>query len=323
MAMMNNFFTSSAIRGIGLAVLVVMGVLIDGGPGSAWAAEQRYSAWPDPSRDAPGDNRLQELIDALGALVDEAERARAADPRLLRDLRDLARRFERPWRVSVLSDDFADGDFTANPKWTVTQGRYWIEPGYGLRSAITQAETAPSSSGGAGQKEDLATAIIGSILNQALRKKGQQTSPQQAAAPDRAAIHVAQAITNAFSIRVELTSWQGKGHLEIGPYQGNASGDGYRLAYRPGTSPVLELLRVSGRGVSVVGSITGPLVLEDQRTHIIEWTRDAFGAMIVTIDGKERIRATDRGFRESFDGFTMVNQGGDYVLGRIAIHGTK
>ncbi|MDP6883485.1 MAG: hypothetical protein QF830_05055 [Rhodospirillales bacterium] len=309
----------AAARGIGLAALVVVGATAP-----AWAAEQRYSTWPDPSRTGPGDGRLQEMIDALGALVDEAERARAADPRLLRDLRDLARRFERPWRTLIFSDDFSDGDFTANPAWTVTAGRYWVQQGYGLRSAITPAAPAPSpSTGGAGQKEGLATAIIGSILNQALSQKGRQSSQQPAAVPDRAAIHVAGEITNAFSIRLEITSWEGKGHLQFGPYQGAAADGGYRLAYRPGASPGLELLRVSGRGVGIVGSITGPLVLEDQRTHVIEWTRDAFGAMTVTIDGKEQIRATDRGFREPFDGFAMVNRGGDYILGRIAIHGTK
>ena len=309
---------STAARAIGLAALVVVIVLGAGAP--ARAAEQRYSAWPDPSQAGPGGDRVQELIDALGALIDEAERDRAANPRFLRDLRDLARRFERPLRVSVLSDDFADGDFTANPAWTVTAGRYWVEPGYGLRSAITPAETAPS---GGGQKEDLATALIGSILNQALGQKGQGGGQQSAAAPDRAAIHVAQTITNAFSIRLEVTSWQGKGRLEIGPYQGAAAGNGYRLAYRPGASPGLELLRVSEQGVGVVASLAGPLVLEDQRTHVIEWTRDAFGAMTVAIDGKERMRATDRGFSDPFDGFAMVNRGGDYVLGRIAIHGAR
>ena len=88
------------------------------------------------------------LIDAPGTLVDEAERAHAADPRLLRDPRDprdLARRFERSWRVSVLSDDF-----TANPAWNVTQGRYWVEPGYGLRSATSRprrCQVAPAVAG--------------------------------------------------------------------------------------------------------------------------------------------------------------------------------
>ena len=71
-------------------------------------------------------------------------------------------------------------------------------------------------------------------------------------------------------MRLEVTSWQGKGRLEIGPYQGAAVSNGYRLACRPGASLGLELLRVSEQGGGIVASITGPLVLEDQRTNVIE-----------------------------------------------------
>ena len=33
--------------------------------------------------------------------------------------------------------------------------------------------------------------------------------------------------------------------------------------------------------------------------------------------------ATDRGFRDPFDSFVFVNKGGDYILGRLDIHGTE
>ena len=60
-------------------------------------------------------------------MVDDAEKARAADPQFLRDLRGLAQGSDRPWRIQLLNDDFGDGDFTRNPSWTVTAGKYWVD----------------------------------------------------------------------------------------------------------------------------------------------------------------------------------------------------
>ncbi len=97
----------------------------------AGAQEGRYASWQDPSRTAPAGKGAQELVDKLLTMIEEAEKSRAADPRFLRDLRDLAGRFDAPWRKTLFSDDFRDGDFTAGPAWTVTAGRFWIEKGYG------------------------------------------------------------------------------------------------------------------------------------------------------------------------------------------------
>ena len=43
----------------------------------------------------------------------------------------------------------------------------------------------------------------------------------------------------------------------------------------------------------------------------------------VSIDGEARIKTADRSFRDPFDGFAVVNRGGDYILSRITFHGTK
>ncbi|MEE9544102.1 MAG: hypothetical protein V3V55_00710, partial [Rhodospirillales bacterium] len=74
-------------------------------------AGQHYSAWSNPERPAGGrsdrqSERLREFIDRLKALIDSAEQSRAADPLFLRDLRNLARGYDRPWRKLLLSDDF-------------------------------------------------------------------------------------------------------------------------------------------------------------------------------------------------------------------------
>ena len=44
--------------------------------------------------------------------------------------------------------------------------------------------------------------------------------------------------------------------------------------------------------------------------------------MTVSIDGREMLKVTDRGVQTPFDGFRMVNRGGDYILKRIRVFAT-
>ena len=279
----------------------------------AAAQDQKYAPWPNQGWQAPAaDDRADKLLKELRALIDEAGQARAADPRFLRDLGDLVRRYDQPWRVRILHDDFADGDFTKNPTWTVTGGRFWVERGYGLRSAPGLDEPKKKMS-----REKLATTILGAIINK-------NQPPRQAAEPmGHAAINVASAITNAFAIRLELTSWQARGQFEVGPYLTGSAPHGYRLIYTPGATPSLKLMRLAPWGAGVVGSSTTALALEDRRVHAIEWTRDAAGQMVVRVDGTEAIRASDRGFTGNFDGLVLLNQGGDVVIKSVTVDGTE
>ncbi len=291
----------------------VVGAWVAAAAMPAGAQEQKYAPWTNPGWQAPAtDDRADKLLKELRALIDEAGQARAADPRFLRDLGDLVRRYDQPWRVRILHDDFADGDFTQNPTWTVTGGRFWVERGYGLRSAPGLDEPKKKMS-----REELATTILGAILNR-------NQPPRQAAEPmGHAAINVMTPITNAFAIRLELTSWQARGQFEVGPYFTGSKPQGYRLIYTPNATPSLKLMRLASWGTGVVGSYATALALEDRRVHVIEWTRDGAGQMVVRVDGTEAIRASDRGFTGSFDGLVLLNQGGDYVVKSVTIDGTK
>ena len=292
-------------------------------PVFASEAGQHYRSWTGP--DAPsqaGTQRQQDFVDKLKGLIDEAEKARAVDPQFLGDLRGLVREYDRPRRRVVLSDRFEDGDFTDNPAWTVTQGRYWVERGWGLRSAVkagAAAQSAPQPEPRKGR--DAAAAIFGRILQQAIDPEGKLGGGQTAGGAPATAIQIALALTNAFAVEIDLSSWSAEGRLEIGPYQGAPKGaeraQGYVLAYTPGGE--LELLRVSPRGSSIIDRRTGLVALEDKKTHRLLWTRNADGLMAVSIDGREVLKASDQALRGPFDGLRIVNQGGDYIFKRIAV----
>ena len=289
----------------------------------AEAQNNRYNQWTNP--DGTSQQKAKEaqaFADELNKLVKEAERARAADPQFLRDLRDLARKYDNPWRVSQLNETFSDGDFTQNPVWTVSKGKFWIERGFGLRASFDQTQSSPDTSS---SKSDPAAQILGAILNQALGGGGGSAgdaNPITGKLP-QAAIHTATPISNAFVLRLEMTSWKDRGFFEVGPYQGENRSAGYRLLYRTGKTPSVELVRISSRGTGLIDSYNQALKLEDKKTHLLEWTRDQFGEMKVSVDSKEIIKTNDRSFRAPFDGLTLINNGGDYIISRVSVHGAQ
>lgn len=287
-------------------------------------AQQKYSSWSDPNAPAAGtagpSGTTRELVDKLNALINEAEKARAADPNFLKDLRDLTNSYARPLQTTVLEDAFSDGDFTSSPVWNVSAGRYWIEKDWGLRSAITTQPDSTQEQQKSTSDKDLAFAILGAVLKQATNGSSNNAQSTEAT-PEAAVIYSAARIANAFAIEFEMSSWQQEGQFDIGPYQGTNINSGYRLSYVPGGA--LTLIRLSSRGSSIVQQAATRVPLEDQKSHTLSWIRDKSGRMSVSVDGTEVLSAVDRGFSDPFDGVTMVNRGGDYIVKRISVSSFK
>ncbi|MFZ5791499.1 MAG: hypothetical protein ACOY3L_12450 [Pseudomonadota bacterium] len=272
------------------------------------AGGSRYSEWQGAP---PAGGDIQGFITQLKALVDEAERGRAADPLFLQDLRDLIASYENPFSARLFYDNFQDGNYTSNPAWKVTAGRWSVDiqgANTGLRSAITP----PGQQPGATIK---LSDVIGAIL-----------LPQNLQPPDSstyASIYSPVKISNAFKLRLELVSKDPFGRLDWGPYQGSSGNLAYRVTYFPNASPGLALQRVTPQGQSTLASYNQKLALEDGRAHVIELTRDRAGAMAVTVDGKALLNATDRTITQAFDGFLIINSGGRYTVRSVTIDGTK
>ncbi len=283
-----------------------------------------------------GNEQVQKLVDELRALTEEADRNRAADPRFLRDLRGLARRYDYPWRVRLISDDFGDGDYTANPAWAAAAGQFTVAWGGGLATEVRpRTVTAPMPAEEPRRRrdlsgEDVAIALFGEILRDRSGSSRQSRQPAPPPEPqkvlDPAEIFLPRPITNAFAIRAVVTGrpgddLAGQGGLEIGVYRGAERNAGYRLAYTPGKG--LALLGVNQWGSSVIDATRTDIALLDGKDHVIEWTRTDDGHMVVRLDGAEILARTDRGWRDPFDGFHLINRGGDYLLRSLTVDGTK
>lgn len=278
-----------------------------------------FSARAQVDRTPTGETRTLELVDQLKDVIQKAEKSRT-DPALMQQLRDLVRRYDWPWRVALLYDDFRDGDYTANPSWVVNNGEFRVSQ-FGLGTVFTPpASPTRGSSEKRGDKSALE--VFSGILGGMTRREEAAPEPAQ---PSAAEISTALRISNAFAVKLQMTSRRsadGAARLEFGPYQGSERNQGYRLVYTPGSKPVFALLRVAAGRSSVIEVYDQSVNLEDGRSHGLEWRRSTEGEMVVLLDDKEIIRASDRASGESFDGFTVINGGGDYAFSQIAIFGT-
>lgn len=268
-------------------------------------------------RPQAGEARPLEIVDQLKEIIQRLERNRNTDPVALQQLRDLVRRYDWPWRARLLSTDFSDSNYRLESSWVIDQGDFRVVRGAGLRTYFVPAVRAAAP-----KKEESSTfGIIGGILRGMTEPAERSDQPAQ---PSAAEIHNELRINNAFALSLQIDArgpGQGDGRLELGPYLGRERSYGYRLAYNPGRRPAFELLRVSPGRSAVVETSQSYVDLDDGRPHNLEWRRAVDGEMVVLLDGQEILRTLDRGAADDFDGFTIVNAGGEYTFGRIEIFG--
>lgn len=231
-------------------------------------------------------------------------------------------RYDWPWRVALLHDDFRDGDYTYDPSWIVSSGDFWVVRGVGLRTVL---DASPQGRRPADRRgEYSALDILEEILVGGREREGR--GDLQTISPSGAEIYTQLRITNAFAVKLLLKfrgNPSGDNHLEFGPYLSDERDEGYRLAYESENGPSLSLLRIAPRRSAVIDSYDERVYLDDGNPHMIEWRRGGDGEMLILLDDKEIIRTVDRAYSDPFDGFAVVNKGGDYELKQISILGTQ
>lgn len=96
-------------------------------------SQSNYIRWSDPDADTKpvaakkstnAKAELKALKDEIGALVDKAEKAKAADPQFLKDLRAALGANKPYWNNRLVGDQFLDGEYSKNPLWTALFGRF-------------------------------------------------------------------------------------------------------------------------------------------------------------------------------------------------------
>ena len=275
----------------------------------AWAQSSRYGNYDG------GERQTQTLVEELRSLINEADRGRAADPLFLRDLRALADRFDNPWRTRIVFDDFRDGDYTRDPAWTVLSGVFAVDSRRGL---LSRAGAAAADPGRDASAKDVAVGLLADLLAKSLGD-GPATESRQAARRGPAEIALGQRITNAFSLTAESAAGAGAADFEFMVYQGARRDAGYRLVLVPQRG--ISLLRYSRGASATIAQARVPLALADGAGHIVQWTRSPDGRMVVRFDGVTQIEATDRAFRDPFDGLLLITRGGEYRLASLGIDG--
>jgi hypothetical protein len=295
--------------------------------------EPRYSEWGSHAAETADTGSAQALAAELEALIDEAEKARAADPRFLEDLRAKIAEYATASaaaavpRVALIQDDFSDGDITDNPTWTVISGDFGVDGELGLRTVVRMGPAEVEKSGATfddllGKGKDALDSGKTAFDDLISGKEDDDTAP---AGPEPSEIVLSKAISNAFSLEMELSSriaTEGA-QLEIDLFQGATRASGYRLIYLPGSDPGLQLARFGRRGITVIGEHDDDLNLEDGYGHKLVVTRAGDGMMVVTVDNTELIRVKSTAFNDPFDGISMVNAGGDFAVRQIAVYGAE
>ena len=276
----------------------------------------------------------QEMVDELRGLIDRAQRQRAARPRFLRDLGALADRHDYPWRRPIVREYFRDGDFTRDPHWRVASGEFVMNWSGGLYSRVRPGGRldlrGPSRDDRQSKKitgEDIAKAIFKGLLNRPDQSETREHAGTASREPAR--IVLLQRITSAFAIHAVFAANSGRrgddrsddwGGFDFGVIDNQRRAQGYRLSYTPATG--LTLFRTSGGDARAIAGSDRGFGLDGRRDHVIDWSRDRGGHFHLSLDGQDILAASDQVSGRDFEGFYLINRGGEFILRSLTIDGT-
>jgi hypothetical protein len=265
----------------------------------------------------PNKETLESLLDELQQTIDEADKRMIAHPRFLEELQDMVERYRAKLRKYYLFEDFADGNYDQNPKWSVISGKFRITPASRLWSQVyvdASSQGAASSS----QEENPLQVIFDEIARLQEKKRSKKQEPTT---DDMATIQTLVSIGPAFEVELTFVSESKWGAMQVVLLGGSPAKAYYRLIYQasPSQDRPIKIIRQRGSRQFMIETATQYPDLDDGVTHRLQWIRDVHGNMRVLIDGKEVLNTVELFYKEEFAGLALVNSGGTYEWGPIQV----
>ena len=281
---------------------------------------------------ADSESDLQALVDEIQALAEKSRKERAADRWLQISLEDLVDKYNFPWKNSLLSDEFSDGEYRNDPAWKVASGEFWVDRRLGLRSEVVsraiperrQQEPVQRQS-----NEDIGKALIGALLQDALGSRSQQQSEPEPVRSHTetipASIRTAVAIPTTFAVETIFSQNNRpgeSGQFEWVVMQDQQAFNAYKVVITTGSKQMLEVIRVRSGRDSFLESVEVPGI-GDGGEHALSWRQTGTGEISVLLDGEEVVKVSDRPFRHGFKFLGMINRGGDFSVSGIEVLGGR
>ena len=256
---------------------------------------------------------LEPLIDELRTLIATAEQQNLADPSLLRHLRAFIAKHDFPWKHTVLSDNFRDGNYTTNPTWEVLEGSYRIDSRYGLIARPTLATT----HSGRSNSNDFAAQIFSQLLKQRQPYSSASSNDPQTVAR----IQLEQSIGNAFAVGAHVSAIGRGGKIIISVAQSKTRPEtaAYRLTIQSTSAERVVLTRRTPRGDVVLASFSQALQPNQRGHHNFQWRRDKSGDMTVAHNGNTLLSVRDNGIRNAFAHLILESQGAETGVRQVRV----
>lgn len=265
----------------------------------------------------PNKAALESMLNELQQTIDDADKRMVAHPRFLDELREMVKRYRAKLRKIYLFEDFADGDFIQDPKWSVISGKFRIKPESRLWSQVFVDSSFQGSASPSEETNPFAI-ILGEIARSQEKKRAKK---QGASTNESAVIQTLVPIGPSFEVDLTFTSDSSRGAMQIVLLGGTPAKAYYRLIYQASPSPdrPIKIIRQRGSQQFIIETATKYPSLDDGAPHQLQWIRDRSGNMRVLIDGSEVLNTVELYYREEFSGLALVNSGGTYEWGPIQV----
>ena len=275
--------------------------------------------FPMPSNAAdedPNKKALSDLLNELQIKIKDADERMIAHPNFLKELQAIVDKYRAQLRNVFFSEDFADGDYTNNPNWTVISGQFIITPRGRLQSRLGVER--PVEKPAAEEQSDLFGSIFKEVIRSATDKKEEKAADHEI---EEASIRTGVDIGPAFEVDLDLVSESEWGAMEIVLLGGESLTPLYRLVYQVAPSPTrpIQIFRERGSRKYLIEEALKYPSLDDGLPHRIQWIRDAQGSMKVLVDEQEVLSTVEFYYNKAFSGISLVNRGGVYEWGPITI----